>query len=55
MVETWVSGLDRLVGQVKADKGIFKNILCDCGLVVPLEIGVKEITLIRNEMLKYDT
>ena len=55
MVETWVSGLERLVGQVKADEGIFKNMLCACGLVVPLEIDVKEIKLIRNEMLKHDT
>ena len=32
MVETWMSGLNRLVGQVNADGGKFKNMLCMCGL-----------------------
>ena len=55
MVETWMSGLNRLVGQVNADGGKFKNMLCMCGLVVPLEVGVKDISLVKNGMLKQDT
>eukprot|EP00828_Plagiopyla_frontata_P035750 TRINITY_DN47358_c0_g1_i2.p1 TRINITY_DN47358_c0_g1~~TRINITY_DN47358_c0_g1_i2.p1 ORF type:complete len:645 (-),score=92.33 TRINITY_DN47358_c0_g1_i2:73-2007(-) len=56
LIETWVSGLDKLITEVKADANVFKNLVCDCHLFVPLEAqNLKEFTLVTNEMLKQDT